>query len=365
MNISMSAILALRARIAAQVDTLGAEGWMDMPVPTTVRPDGVLRVPRGAFEMWAVWRSGGAHLAVPWTPVSPRGLKQGADDPYHTDWMLGAGLGPQDMREGGGNPHWWALSDAAYAARQEIERRLLGFSCSVLLPGPTVVGRVHVPKSTGSNATGRLDLPEPDEDGQPPVLVVRDASSAWLDHAIAALNAGGAVIVENGGEMSHLITVARGMSKGPFVRMPNARRLYPDGSVVCVSPGEGTIELREDERRIATFMMGLLSPTVMPPPMPAAEPIVPRATAQDIPNHEEAATGARTMPFVLTERKRGEPASQTEGKHYELVQSRIQGPNHVVYCVAFTNEVLSPTLARGHRSMMPGSMGFRARAVSS
>lgn len=238
----MSQIETLRQSIKTQADAMGGDGWLDIPVSTVVRPAGVLTVPRGAFEMWAVARSHGGHHSVGWKAVSKSGMKQGADDPYHTDWMLGAGLDLKDMHQSGGNPHWKILSAAAYSAKGEVEKRLLGFSCSILLAGPTIKGRVHIP------ASSKIVPDFTDEDGLPPILIVKNAGPAWLEAAAAALDAGGAVIVEVGGGVAHLITVLRATNKGPVIRMENARKLYPDGSVLVVSPDEGRLTLVEDER---------------------------------------------------------------------------------------------------------------------
>lgn len=162
-------IATLRKMVVEQADSMGEDGWSEISVPAKVAPSGRLRVPRGAFEMWAVERSNGAHLTVGWKPVSPSGLKIMGDDPYHTDWMLGAGLGLHDMR------YSEALCKAAYAAKAEVERRLLGFDCSILLHGPAVTGRVWSPMSSSERP------PEADEDGLPPVMVVRSASVTWME----------------------------------------------------------------------------------------------------------------------------------------------------------------------------------------
>ncbi len=234
-------IEALRKSVVAQADAAGPDGWMDIPVGKSVRAEGMLRVPRGAFERWAVRPTGGEHLAAPWKAISPRGIKQGADDPYHTDWMLGAGLDPRDMRHDGPDPvRTEALNHAAYGAKEEVERRLLGFDCSVLLAGPDVRGRVWHPRSP-ADAT-------PPWSEEPPVAVLRDARPDWLPTVLAVIDRGGAVVVERGGEMAHLVTLLRGEGKGPLVRMPGALRLYPPDLVLDVSPGSGTITVADDAR---------------------------------------------------------------------------------------------------------------------
>jgi hypothetical protein len=234
-------IEGLRERILAMADAAGESGWLDLPVPREVRASGVLRVPRGAFERWSVSRAGGDHLAAPWEPVSPPGLKLAGDDRYHTDWLLGAGLPLDAMAHGSDHPHSELLVDAAYAGMADVARRLLDHDASVLLPGPDVVGRVHHPAGPG-------DFPDPDPEGFPPVLVLRDASPDHLALVVEALDAGGAAIVERGGQMAHLVTVLRGEGRGPILRRDSARRLFPQGTRLLVSPSSGRLQLQEDGR---------------------------------------------------------------------------------------------------------------------
>ncbi len=230
-------IETFRKAIIAQADAMGGGGWMTIEVPTSIRAHGKLRVPRAPFELWAVALSGGSHLVASWKNVSPVGVKQGADDPNHTDWMLGAGLGPLDMKIG---PLAEGLSAAAYAARGEIERRLLAFECSVLLQGHPVTGRVHIPAA-------RDDFPELSDDGLPPISVVKNAGPDWLEMALKTFQLGGAVIVERGGEMAHLVTELRATGGGAIIRKEKARTLYPAGSLLRVDPGAGQLALQEDE----------------------------------------------------------------------------------------------------------------------
>ena len=259
----------LRSAIRAQADAAGDAGWFSFPVPKSVSSDGELRVPRGAFEHWCVWRAGGEHLAAPWSRVSPTGVKQGADDPYHTDWMLGAGLHPQDMRRGDARAA--ALTSSAERARSAVEKRLLGASLSVLLAGPEVTGRAWHPATAGDRAPRDLD-------GTPPVAVLRDAGPDGLEAALAALDAGGAVVVERGGEMAHLVTVLRENGRGPIVRVQGALRKFPDGSLVHVSPRDGLAELRDDGRAPEPFSGAL---------PPAPEPDLPALKADPMPRGRE------------------------------------------------------------------------------
>jgi hypothetical protein len=253
----------LRARITAQADAAGDKGWLDIAVPVVVHEGGILRVPRGAFEQWCVHLCRAEHLVQPWRTVSPVGVKQGADDPLHTDWMLGAGLDPQAMRSAEVNPHCEELSAAVWQARGKLERRVLGRDCSVLLAGPDIEGAVLKP-----TAPGKVDWKA--AEGQPPVLVLRDASPEWLEDVLHALDQGGAVVVEKGGSMAHLITEVRSHDRGPIVRVTGARKLYPDDGVVRVSTEAGTVRLVEQPRIVDTRALSSSWPPEEPVTAPPA-----------------------------------------------------------------------------------------------
>lgn len=263
-------IETFRKAVIALADAAGEEGWITFAVPRTVSEDGRLRVPRAPFEHWAVDLAGGSHLAMPWKTVSPVGMKQGADDPNHTDWMLGAGLDPMAMKSNGGNPHWEELSQAVYRARAAMEKRLLDFDCSILLQGHTVEGRVHVP-ATADDYPQRVD-------DMPPVTVLKNAGSRWFEIALKTYDLGGAVIVENGGETAHLVTELRATA-GPMIRKENARKLFPAGSLVRVEPARGRVTLREDEllvsERAASAMRGEPLQDDPEPAVEAPKPHVP------------------------------------------------------------------------------------------
>jgi hypothetical protein len=226
----------LRLAIITQAEL---DGWLEFSVPNMENP---IRVPRGAFEQWSVHHSNGGHLATPWKPISPVGIKQGADDPFHTDWMLGAGLQPWDMKGKGNNPHWRALADVAYAEKAKVEIRLLDHEASVLLGGKDVLGRVIKPLSPEQFRSENIRYLE---DELPPVVIIRNASAEWLEVANIVFQYKGAVIVERGGEMAHLITELRSGQNGPLMRVDNAKNLYPADSVVLVSANSGVVRLME------------------------------------------------------------------------------------------------------------------------
>ncbi len=296
---------AIRTVVRAQADAAGPRGWLDIPVPGQVRAGGVLRVPRGAFERWCAWRSGGAHLTAPWSRVSPQGVKQLGDDAYHTDWMLGAGLDPTDMASSGPNPHRQALWHAVEDARDMVEARLLRHGASVLLGGPCVDGTAWHPR-------GHDDRPH---SRGPVVAVLADARPDWLGVVDAVLAEGGAVVVERGGETAHLIAVLRGHDRGPMLRVPGARRLFPEGTPVRVAADEARVTLRDDGR---TPEAGPVRPEFVAP-VPVTAPVASPEVPPD--GFQVPGTDVRCVP--LTDRLR----DFRDSLPFQLeVGSRADGP---------------------------------------
>ncbi|WP_439398535.1 PEP-utilizing enzyme [Bradyrhizobium sp. PMVTL-01] len=207
-----SRIPAWRAQIIQQA----GDDWISITVN-----DKEIKLPRAPFENWCLWRTDGAHLAMPWQQVSPQGVKMFGDDPYHTDFLIGAGLEPDAMIADGD------LNEAIYNLRHRVQEEKLGFKCAVLSGNGTARGTVVHPKPHDN---------VPDD----AIVVLRDASPAYLDLALKAK----AVIVERGGSMAHLVTVARAR-EAIIVRVDKALKLYPVYSSVTVDASAGTVQLHE------------------------------------------------------------------------------------------------------------------------
>lgn len=187
--------------------------------------DKTIRVPRAPFIHWCLSRTSGAHLAPKWKTVSPSGLKMMNDDPYHSDWIIGAGL-ELDAMLGPENE----LSDAAYQARQTFMRELLGLKCAVLSGRGSTESWVKVthPK--------KLDDVIPSDS----VLVLPSADPKYLPLVIQVKT--GAVIVEKGGSVAHLVNVAREQDVR-IVRVEKALKLYPEGTLVKVDCETGEVDV--------------------------------------------------------------------------------------------------------------------------
>ena len=211
-------IAAYREQIVARADAMGAEGWLDLP-PYQGHPG--LRVPRAPFLHWALARTHGAHLAPSWHPVCPSGLKRGVDDdPYHTDWVVGASIAPDTAYQ----PD---IRDVSVHAMGEIQERMLGFKATVLAGRGRVSGRVVHPE-------------EGQELAHDEIAVIPTARPGYE----AAVCTAAAVITGTGGELCHLANVAR-EGRGRIVRVVDCMTLYLQGIRVTVDCDAGTVEISD------------------------------------------------------------------------------------------------------------------------
>lgn len=172
-------------------------------------------VPRAPFMNWALRRTPMKHLAPPWSPVSRSGMKLPLDDPYHTDWWLGAGLELDESVYGGD------VQDAAFHTMFELQRKLGNFECAVIVAGDDVSGVI-----------GKE------------IVVLPDLHPDRLEAMSKAL----AVITEAGGAMAHLAQVAL-ERRIPIVMVPDACVRYRDGMTVTICPSDGMIDADMSERR--------------------------------------------------------------------------------------------------------------------
>lgn len=186
--------------------------------------DRVYRIPRAPFEHWCLSRHAPSHLLPKWETLSPSGLKMVGDDPYHSDWMLGADLDLDydavNVEEG--------LGKAIWEHRLELMRTRLNFKCDVL---------------SGSGSTDYLKVLHPGENDTIPgdcVIILPNAHPRFLP-LIAQITTG-AVIVEQGGSVAHLVNIAREQNI-KIVRVPKARKLYSTFSTVMVDCDNGTVDM--------------------------------------------------------------------------------------------------------------------------
>lgn len=173
-------------------------------------PERKLVVPRAPFVCWALSRTSLRHLSPPWEVVARSGMKMMLDDPYHTDWMLGAGL---DLSEdyGYNSP----VTKAAGSEMFHIQEELGEFEAAVLVDHGPISGTV------GKD-----------------IIVLPNLSPK---HAEAAMKAR-AIITERGGRLAHLAVI--GLEMGwTIMLVPDAVTRYPAGAALTLDPRTGTIRM--------------------------------------------------------------------------------------------------------------------------
>lgn len=179
-----------------------------------------VRAPRAALVNWALRGTALSHLAPPWKPCASAGLKMGQDDPFHTDWWVGAGFEPEDAYPPFGDKEQrdWderfgrAIS-AAWREKFRIQKELGNFSAGVVVDAGPVEGRAG------------------DE-----ILVLPNLHPDYLERALKAK----AIITEAGGALAHLAVVA--MERNiTIMRVENACTKFPEGSKLRLEPATGKI----------------------------------------------------------------------------------------------------------------------------
>jgi phosphohistidine swiveling domain-containing protein len=182
---------------------------------TEVRvPAGAVKVPRAPFLHWAFARMKMFEEQLPpWQTVCPPGMKMMNDDPYHTDWVVGAGLDPDDRSL---LYYPGPVADAAMQLAHELQDKFDKPSpIHVLVDGPHAIGPVHHGKRKKPCPAGAIVvLPNLHPDY---VITIEDAVG---------------VITEEGGAVAHLAQVGRERNL-PIVRIENAlKRFAPDEQIV-------------------------------------------------------------------------------------------------------------------------------------
>ena len=203
-------VLDWRAAILAQAK----DEWIELRAGDDGTGEVIARVPKAPFICWAIRRTPLYHLMPAWTPVCPSELKQQGDDPYHTDWYIGAGFDLSRRYS-----HTDELGSAALRIFSRLQEELCGFQCAVLSPGPP--GAEEIEGRVGDD-----------------IVVLADLNPDHLSEILTAR----AVITEQGGELAHLAQVAMERSI-PMLLCRDARKLYPKGKLVRVDPSNGAIRI--------------------------------------------------------------------------------------------------------------------------
>lgn len=196
----------------------------------------VWRIPRAPFENWALecrMNPARKKYAADWTPISASGYKCIGDDPYHTDWMLGGNIPFGEWNPSGGSP----LIMAAIDERGRLQRERLNYKITILAGAGMgkVEGQiVHLkPKQKFSDV---VDLSK-----GPYIGVIKNAGPDYVFAAQEAIENGFAIITEQGGITTHLVTA---FIDKPLrmVRIPGAFKDFGGWQMVTLDFVEGTIE---------------------------------------------------------------------------------------------------------------------------
>lgn len=183
---------------------------------------GAVKVPRAPFLHWAFARMKMFEQQLPpWQTVSPIGLKMMNDDPYHTDWVIGAGLDPDDRSL---LYYPGPVGDAAMKLSHELQDKFDEPSdVHVLVDGPHVSGTIH-------HGTKKKPCP----DGA--IVVLPNLHPDYLETIADAA----AVITEEGGAVAHLANVSRERNL-PIVRIAGALNRFNPGDEVSVDTATRTV----------------------------------------------------------------------------------------------------------------------------
>lgn len=261
-----------RAKIIAQAGPVEGEGWLTLQVPAgkvrrtdiqtfetkeTDLPAREVRVPKAPFYHWALEHTSGRHLAPAWEFASRGGWKQGGDSEAHTDWVIGAGIGPDDPEWADGLGGSTPLMKAAWDARWKIQESLLEFKVHVLNDAGHVSGIV-VHSKPGESVEHARDAMTRNRDrrnklmnrskAKGKVCIVAVLPNGSPDYTAAALSAD-ALIIEQGGTTCHLAIVARerklGKKRAPItiVQEPSALTKYPRGTSLSIYPERGEVHV--------------------------------------------------------------------------------------------------------------------------
>ena len=224
---------------AIQKQATAGDGFLDLNLlDAEENTVSLLKVPVGPFMRW-VLQDIPEELGIPmptWQPVCPSGLKMVGDNPYHSDWVLGAGLPLENAYEID-SPE----QKAAWRKREDLLKKLCSFECVVLSGKGSVFGEVVHPKPGERVSPGSI-------------AVIPHAGPEYQLALESACSEGrGAVICEIGGKLAHLAIVSRELSAklaqggsdlgARLVMQSGALSKYAEGSGLMVDCDNHTITL--------------------------------------------------------------------------------------------------------------------------
>ena len=159
-----------------------------------------------------------------WPQISPQGMKMYGDNPNHTDWMLGADL---DLEAMYGFDEDKELTSAAYDAMNKVQEEIVGkygtYSISLL------TGDEFYISGTVQIIDNKTDLSRIKKDDDI-IAVVKTASPKYVE----LLDKVKMIIVNNGGALCHLATVAKEQNI-TMIRMKDATKILKERQYISFS----------------------------------------------------------------------------------------------------------------------------------
>lgn len=182
---------------------------------------GEVNIPEYPFRCWALRRTKLCDTILDWKTVCPMGMKATVDDPYHSDWMVGAGIDLQAYNDKDFNAKCFDMM-------HEFQENELGFDITILVNGGGV-----------KEVTGVCVHPKANEEVKShQIAIVPNASVRYYNAARTAL----AVVVANGGAMSHLAVT--GLEEKFLIVMENgAKKKFTPGLTLNINAETGRIEI--------------------------------------------------------------------------------------------------------------------------
>lgn len=247
---------ALRAQFEAERERLLGEavrtqaeahgGFIELPL-TEPGPDGedrpyaarpTLTVPKHPFLHWClrfIRFEAHGHETPTWAPVAPMGMKMGGDNPFHTDWMLGAGVPLASTYDRTDGSFGKVVMHSAYRRRDQVVREYTGHQFTVLARG------------VQTRFSGEVEFPGPNERVAPGTIAVVPHAGPEYQAAMETANMEdrfgrrGCIICEVGGKLAHLVVVGREF-KCTVLMLPGVMGMYLRGQRVIVDTEAGVIE---------------------------------------------------------------------------------------------------------------------------
>ena len=236
----------MQTLVIRQAEKMG--GFFDLPLRMWDKENGkhvpypkrsFLKVPLHPFILWAVrYFNFEQHGKVrpEWTPVAGSGWKMVGDDPYHTDWMLGAGVPLDETYDHEDTAFGQVVRSSAYDYANKIVEEQTGHKFMTLA------------RTERSYFFGDITRPGPNERCKPgSIAIVPNAGPDYQNAMETACGVGeygpGLIICETGGKLAHLAVVGREF-KCTVLMMPNVMSLYREGESVSINVDEGTIHSR-------------------------------------------------------------------------------------------------------------------------